>query len=327
MSIRRIRSPLLKRVVLLCILGVIFSGLGVGGITLASFVEYIKEHMVEDVGNNLKLLKYVLENRKKEMGKYVYFYSEEMNKYDKEVIIQKINYYSSLENYDIFAWVDSNGNIIYDVHGNRGHICISNFVDVTGDYVVVNKDFMKTFGYENRCIDGKALLIMSVYPLKGGYLIAADVLNKNNKIFEGIKYSTYVDFTIFANNVRITTTIKNRSGMAIVGTMADPKVVKEVLIGGGTYEDIADINGKTYITRYEPLVDKNGHVVGMIATAINVDKFYEIINNLMIKILIIIIMVSAIVLIIVIGFMRGIVNKLDEYIELTITYMEKKNKK
>ena len=73
--------------------------------------------------------------------------------------------------------------------------------------------------------------------------------------------------TIFVRNgdqmVRIATTIQDQEGSSAVGTILDPEgFVLPKLLQGKEYNGLARILGTLYYTRYSPIFNKNGDVIG-----------------------------------------------------------------
>lgn len=69
----------------------------------------------------------------------------------------------------------------------------------------------------------------------------------------------YIELTLFKDNVRYATSLKDDSGERIEGTTADPKIYEQVHINKQVYtsEDVV-INGHHYYVCYVPLADDSG---------------------------------------------------------------------
>lgn len=70
--------------------------------------------------------------------------------------------------------------------------------------------------------------------------------------------------TIFLNNVRVTTTVRDKNGNRAIGTQASPEVANRVLGAKEEYIGEAVVVGNVYQTAYKPLLDENNKVVGML---------------------------------------------------------------
>lgn len=92
-----------------------------------------------------------------------------------------------------------------------------------------------------------------------------DLINENDLVDGFIEYDTEyidkmgettgVDFTLFKDNVRFMTTIKDNSGKRIEGTNASEVVWAAVSKGEDYYSDDVVINGIDYYVYYMPLTD------------------------------------------------------------------------
>ena len=74
--------------------------------------------------------------------------------------------------------------------------------------------------------------------------------------------TTGVDLTLFKDDVRFMTTIKDDSGKRIEGTKASEAVWAEVKRGNDYYSDDVKINGVDYYVYYMPIGEK-GNIMGM----------------------------------------------------------------
>lgn len=84
------------------------------------------------------------------------------------------------------------------------------------------------------------------------------------KIVNYIKCSEDMEFTIFYDDMRVFTTIVNRSGSSAVGTYAEKNVVTDVIESGKemVYDSI-NINGVDYIGFYSPILNSSDIISGM----------------------------------------------------------------
>lgn len=84
-------------------------------------------------------------------------------------------------------------------------------------------------------------------------------------LIDRVKADSDLEITLFFQDTRILTTIRNSDGLRIVGTGAPDIVVTEVLLGGGDkfYNKVL-INGSYYFSYYMPVQNSDGTTVGMI---------------------------------------------------------------
>lgn len=103
-------------------------------------------------------------------------------------------------------------------------------------------------------------------------------LSLNSRFIDKVNQSTRALCTVFLLNnnklIRVATSLTKNNGNAI-GTYEDAnseifkKIIKE-----GTYCGVLTFNGETYVTKIEPLYDKNKKIIGAIAVGNNVLNSY-----------------------------------------------------
>lgn len=118
------------------------------------------------------------------------------------------------------------------------------------------------------------IVIDQKYP--GDWAIKEGKLFKGDKLIEGeefvvdkIKEQTNEAATIFRENTRVATCVK-KDGARAIGTKVDPKVAKIVLAEGKDFVGEAKVVGKSHLTKYSPIKDKEGKIIGMFF--VGVDK-------------------------------------------------------
>lgn len=89
------------------------------------------------------------------------------------------------------------------------------------------------------------------------------LINDNNEAVDKVTGSTGILATIFAQDTRISTTVKDDNGKRRTGTKASENVIETVLNKQEPYEGSAIVAGNNTVTHYIPLIDKEGTVVGM----------------------------------------------------------------
>ncbi len=121
------------------------------------------------------------------------------------------------------------------------------------------------------------LAIINAEPIKNadGEIIGAvsisEVLNNNNEIVDYITNVTKANCTIFQNDTRIATTLKDAKGDKIIGTQVLPEIAAQVLDQGKPVEGIYEINNMTLYTYYEPLRNADNVTVGMLFVGYDVE--------------------------------------------------------
>lgn len=101
------------------------------------------------------------------------------------------------------------------------------------------------------------------------------VLNLNTVIVDKYSTSSNTLATIFLRQgeefVRITTSVKKENGERAIGTLLDKNgSAYAKLIAGQEYVGLATLFGKNYMTMYKPLKDRDGNLVAVLFTGIDV---------------------------------------------------------
>ncbi|MGN0319085.1 MAG: diguanylate cyclase [Lachnospira sp.] len=122
------------------------------------------------------------------------------------------------------------------------------------------------------------------------------MLNDDFQIIDEISADTDVEITVFFEDFRVLTTIKNKDGNRITGTTANLKVKQDVLDKQkATFYDNIIIDGKEYYGYYVPLFNSDDTCTGMVC----VGKPMATVNSYVVKNLLPIIAVSILGMILV----------------------------
>ena len=79
--------------------------------------------------------------------------------------------------------------------------------------------------------------------------------------------------TIFSGDERVATTVKKPDGSPAIGTKLDVLAIRQaVLIEGKSFRGTAPIVGKTYVTLYQPIRDRDGAIIGILFTGLSTEK-------------------------------------------------------
>lgn len=111
------------------------------------------------------------------------------------------------------------------------------------------------------------------------------IINENYEVIDTFTKGTQVLVTIFQNDVRVATNVKDESGNRQIGTRASEAVVQQVIKQETSYIGTADILGKSAQTYYIPIKDNSGTVIGMWFVGIYTDVISEHINRVMLWIM------------------------------------------
>ncbi|WP_106478617.1 methyl-accepting chemotaxis protein [Phytohalomonas tamaricis] len=102
-------------------------------------------------------------------------------------------------------------------------------------------------------------------------------LNLNFDIVDRFTAQAREPVTIFARSgedfIRVTTSLKNDQGQRAVGTLLDRKSKSyDRLINGQVYSGLATLFGVPYITRYEPVKDNAGRIIGAVFIGVDITE-------------------------------------------------------
>lgn len=90
-------------------------------------------------------------------------------------------------------------------------------------------------------------------------------ITQEYSLIDRIHANTDLDITVFYQDTRILTTIKNANGQRIVGTGAAKNILNDVLYtGNAKFYNNAVVSTETYFSYYMPLCNSDGATVGML---------------------------------------------------------------
>jgi methyl-accepting chemotaxis protein len=109
----------------------------------------------------------------------------------------------------------------------------------------------------------------------------AEVLNLNFGRIDNFSAATGGSATIFVQRgkdfVRISTSVKKENGERAIGTLLDhAHAGYRDLLAGRSYTGFAQLFGRQYMTRYDPVRDTQGRVVAVLYVGIDVSKRFQI---------------------------------------------------
>jgi len=98
-----------------------------------------------------------------------------------------------------------------------------------------------------------------------GGVMAGHLFNGDYTLVDRIKEVAGVDTaTIFFGDLRVSTNVPNEVGERAIGTRVSQEVFDKVLIQGEEFTGEAFVVNQNYITRYRPLYDHAGQIVGVL---------------------------------------------------------------
>ncbi len=122
------------------------------------------------------------------------------------------------------------------------------------------------------------------WSVNDGKLYKGDTLiNENYAVIDELTEGAEILATIFQGDTRISTNVEE-DGKRMIGTQASAEVSDQVLKQGKTYSGTADILGRAAQTRYMPIKNNAGEVIGIWFVGIYTDVVAEKIDHTMLMI-------------------------------------------
>ncbi|MBT3190594.1 MAG: HAMP domain-containing protein [Anaerolineae bacterium] len=119
-----------------------------------------------------------------------------------------------------------------------------------------------------------------------GVIYGGVLLNQNYEIVDKVKQTVYENViyegqdigtaTIFMDDIRISTNVKDKDGSRAIGTRVSEEVYNQVIIQGEPWIDRAYVVNNWYITAYEPITDLYGRIIGILYVGILEQKYLDI---------------------------------------------------
>ncbi|MFO7865439.1 MAG: cache domain-containing protein [Candidatus Aminicenantes bacterium] len=148
---------------------------------------------------------------------------------------------------------------------------------------------------QSRLVNG--MMLKTAAPVRGndgrvlGTLCGGVLLNRNYEIVDRIKETVYKEekyegreigtATIFQNDLRISTNVKNKNGTRAVGTRVSDKVRQAVLQEGKPWVDRAFVVNDWYITAYDPIKNIQNQIIGILYVGILEKPYIDTTNRVM----------------------------------------------
>lgn len=139
-----------------------------------------------------------------------------------------------------------------------------------------------------------------IYDARGdflGVIYGGVLLNRNFEIVDKVKQTVYENVkykgqdigtaTIFQDDLRISTNVRNEDGSRAIGTRVSEEVYNQVVIKGEPWIDRAYVVNNWYITAYEPIRDVYDRIIGILYVGILEEKYSDIQKQTVITFLII----------------------------------------
>ncbi|MCR4650733.1 MAG: diguanylate cyclase [Lachnospiraceae bacterium] len=160
---------------------------------------------------------------------------------------------------------------------NIAPILVMGIVTTFFVYIIFNKAMTEEMEDKLHAVAASAAVSLDLaYPGDYGIRVINEeeyVLQKGNKdldeglaIITRLKEETSVDLTLFCKDVRQISTIQDKSGKTIDGTVVNKAISDAVILEGREmFYDNADLGGEEYFACYYPIFNSNGEVFAMIS--------------------------------------------------------------
>lgn len=119
-----------------------------------------------------------------------------------------------------------------------------------------------------------------------GILYGGTLLNRNFDIVDKVKETVYEEVqyegkdigtaTIFQDDVRISTNVKNDNGTRALGTRVTEEVYNQVVLQGEPWIERSYVVNDWYITAYEPIRDVTDRIIGILYVGVLEEKYNDI---------------------------------------------------
>jgi two-component system, NtrC family, sensor kinase len=132
------------------------------------------------------------------------------------------------------------------------------------------------------------LTVMGVAPVKPpdgsgrvvGAIIVSHLINNDFTLVDRIKEVAGVDTaTVFFGDLRVSTNVLKENGQRAIGTMVSQEVYDRVLLQGQEFTGPAYVVNQWYISRYRPLKDHLGQIVGILYVGAKQSTFRSLVDS------------------------------------------------
>ncbi len=174
---------------------------------------------------------------------------------------------------------------------------------------------------EEKTEEMRALALVASVPFftRGGhrrfYLIAGDLLNRDQKYVDEVSALLRVYTTVFLGDLRIATSIRLKDGERALGTPVAAEVAEIVLREGRRYLGMTTIIDQRYLAAYEPIRDDRGEIIGMLFVGIPEAPFISMKKDTLGQYALVSILSILLALVIAYTLSRTITNPLHQLID------------
>jgi two-component system NtrC family sensor kinase len=149
-----------------------------------------------------------------------------------------------------------------------------------------------------------------------GVVMVGHLFNGDFTIVDRIKEVAGVDtVTIFFGDLRVSTNVLDLEGKRAVGTRVSQEVRDVVLVQGVGFTGPAYVVNENFITRYEPLRDHDGQIVGILYVGARQASFQRLVNEFDARILMIALGSTLLAVMIAVPISRSITRPVENLAE------------
>ncbi len=301
-----IKKKLILYVLLLIVMAVVFTL----GPTLYLFTEYTNQEAKENVVKGMEGFQLILEETKEQATNYATLFADHpgvakaIEEKNTDEILAYLVPLAKEAKINFVTVTDEQGNVIARTHEPSKK----------GDSVKNQTNVVKALqGTTFAAIEPGTVVKLSAragVPVKNAAgkivgVVSAGYVVGNDAIVDKAKAMFATDFTLFLGDTRIASTIM-KDGQRIIGTKLNEKIADLVLKQEQKYTGRTDILGKDFVVAYMPLLGPDNKPIGVIFSGKN-SEVVDVARN---KIIATVGVISLVMLILVIGATRYIVEKM-----------------
>jgi two-component system NtrC family sensor kinase len=149
-----------------------------------------------------------------------------------------------------------------------------------------------------------------------GGVMVGHLFNHDFSLVDRIKEVAGVDtVTIFFGDLRVSTNVLDEKGERAIGTRVSQEVRDVVLVQGDDFTGLAFVVNENFITRYKPLYDHQGSIVGSLYVGARQASFLKLVNEFNARISIIALGSILLAVMIAIPISRSITRPIAELVQ------------
>lgn len=121
------------------------------------------------------------------------------------------------------------------------------------------------------------------FSVRGGQLYIGDtILDGRNDLVDAVSSQVGGTATVFRGDTRVATSVKKPDGSRAVGTQLAKNSAYQALFGEkAIFRGTVDILGTPYVTRYDPILDAQGAVIGILYVGSKEVEFFATRNRIL----------------------------------------------